>query len=191
MCLWKLKMAKQQNQKLDPHTFHVTPTCGDALPGFREGGIVVQILCALPQAIASESPKVWKKFTSFHWQNAEVWLGCLNGWWKGIHSISTEAMGFEGRSLSHKVSGSSAIWYDCHTTRVLWSSAGLVCFVKVDDGSLVPWAGLNGFRRVNFWEDSMASLEFGQLDQATWHQLLQMRRRHTPTTWAMQKTLVV
>ena len=30
----------------------------DALPGFREGGIVVQILCALPQAIASESSKV-------------------------------------------------------------------------------------------------------------------------------------
>ena len=53
-------MAKQQqNQKLDPHTFHVTPTCGDALPGFREGGIVVQILCALPQANASESLHHW------------------------------------------------------------------------------------------------------------------------------------
>ena len=40
--------------------------------------------------------------------------------------------GFLREIIESQGSRSSAIWYDCHSTRVLWSSAGLVCFVKVD-----------------------------------------------------------
>ena len=203
LCLWKLKMAKQQNQKLVSNTFHIANLWRRTTWISRRWNCGSNLMCiTTSHCLRISPPLALENFMSIC-KTLRFGLDVSTADEKESIPYPQRPWVFEGRSLSRKVSGHQR--FDTITIVPLFCEVRRwVSFFKVD-GSLalkeryheLVWRWRRGSDR---WisEDSMVS--FGCLEgwlwrhfawnpawslvwiQATRHLVLQMIPGHTPTT---------